>query len=116
MEVECNRPNLKVELVDENGNVIPRGWTVSRSGSYVSPGTVALPMESSIRFSLECRNWGISKDSYAMVSTDSGAWSFSSKEKGKIFLRATLTGEKANPYWKRWHGEIQTPVVAVDWD
>jgi hypothetical protein len=51
-----------------------------------------------------------------MVSTDSGAWSFSSQEKGKIFLSATLTGEKANPYWKRWHGEIQTPEVAVDWD
>ncbi len=53
-----------------------------------------------------------------MVATDSGAWVIQENEKGKIYLRATLTGENIEPSynsWKRWSGKIQTPPIKVDW-
>jgi hypothetical protein len=43
-----------------------------------------VPFDSSIRISLECRNWGIPKDAAAMVSTDSGAWVIEASEKGRV--------------------------------
>jgi hypothetical protein len=53
-----------------------------------------------------------------MVAADSGAWVIQENEKGKVYLRATLTGEKIEPSynsWKRWSGKIQTPLLKVDW-
>ena len=50
-----------------------------------------------------------------MVQTDSGAWNISEDENGKVFLRATLTGDKVKPEWKRWHGKLQTPLIPVQW-
>lgn len=69
------------------------------------------------RISLECKNWGIPKDAAAMISTDSGAWVLQKSERGKVYLRATLTGAKPSkpPYDTTWHGTIQTPLLKVDW-
>jgi hypothetical protein len=50
-----------------------------------------------------------------MVSTDSGAWVIADSERGRVYLCATLTGERGEPYYKTWHGSIQTPLLAVDW-
>jgi hypothetical protein len=36
------------------------------------------------------------------------------EEKGKVFLRATIKGEKADPD-RTWYGTIATPLVKVDW-
>jgi len=68
----------------------------------------------SIRISLECRNWGVG-GSEPMIATDSGAWTIAAEEKGKVFLRAALTGEETKRHGKRWHGELQTPSIRVDW-
>ena len=50
-----------------------------------------------------------------MVATDSGAWVIQENEKGNVYLRATVTGEKIESSWKRWSGKIQTPLLKVDW-
>jgi hypothetical protein len=50
-----------------------------------------------------------------MVAADSGAWVIQENEKGNVYLRATLTGEKIEPSWKRWSGKIQTLPLKVDW-
>jgi hypothetical protein len=113
MEVDCSGTCLKVELVDANGKI--RDWSGSRSGPHADPGTITLPMDSELRFSLECRNWGIPKDAEAMVSTDSGAWKFANEDNGKYFIRAKLSAEETQPNWKQWYGEIQTPLVPVEW-
>lgn len=115
MQVNLDRPHLKVELVNADGVPVRDGWTLPRSGFTPEPGTVSLPLDSFMRLSLECRNWGIPKDAPAMVSTDSGAWVLRDEESGKLFLRATLTGEKTNPDRKTWSGELQTPPVKVVW-
>ena len=116
MEVQCDRHCLKIELVDANGKVIREGWLMSRSGPVRDLSTVILPWDSSIRISLECKNWGIPRDAAAMVSTDSGAWVVQESERGSVYLRATLTSEKSSaPYWKAWYGTLQTPLVKVDW-
>jgi len=118
MEVNCDNRHLKVELVDANGSPLSDGWSFPRTGPPPGLNVIVLPWDSSIRINLECRNWGIAKDAAAMVATDSGAWVIQENEKGKIYLRATLTGEKIEPSynsWKRWSGKIQTPLLKVDW-
>jgi len=51
-----------------------------------------------------------------MISIDSGAWVLAADEKGKVFLRATLTGPlvESDPD-RTWHGTIEVPPVKVDW-
>ena len=115
MEVNCERQFMKIELVDAEGKEIPDRCSLSRSGPIPILNTIILPAHSSIRISLECRNWGIPKDEAAMVSTDSGGWVIYASEKGKVYLRATLTGEKSEPDYKKWHGRIQTPLLAINW-
>jgi hypothetical protein len=115
MEVQCDSRHLKIELVDAEGKVIRDGWSLPRSGPVPDLSTVVLPLESSMRISLECRNWGVPKDAAAMISTDSGAWVIQDSERGRVYLRATLTGEKSEPYYKTWQGRIQTPLLAIDW-
>jgi hypothetical protein len=59
----------------------------------------------------------IPKGAPAMISTDS-AWVIQENEKGKVYLRATLTGENTKTSynsWKRWNGTIETPLLKVDW-
>jgi len=115
LQVNLDRRHLKVELIGEDGVPVRSGWSLPRSGPTPEPGTVSLPWDSSMRLSLECRNWAMPRDAPAMVSTDSGAWVMRDDENGKVFLRATLTGEKVNPEWKAWGGTLQTPPVKVVW-
>ena len=115
MHVNLDRGHLKVELVGADGAPVRGGWTLPRSGPTPEPGTVSLPWDSFMRLSLECSNWGITKDAPAMVSTDSGAWVMREDEKGKVFLRATLNAEKSSPAWETWSGTLQTPLVEVVW-
>jgi hypothetical protein len=118
MEVNCDNRHLKVELVDANGSPLRDGQSSPRTGPPPGLNVIVLPWDSSICLNLECRNWGIAKDATAMVATDSGAWVIQENEKGKIYLRATLTGGKIEPSynsWKRWSGKIQTPLLKVDW-
>jgi hypothetical protein len=115
MEVNCDNRHLKVELVDANGSPLRTGSSLPRSGPTTELNVIVLPWDSSIRLNLECRSWGITKDSAAMVATDSGAWVIQENEKGNVYLRATLTGEKIESSWKRWSGKIQTAPLKVDW-
>jgi hypothetical protein len=114
MEVNCDNSHLKIELVDANGSPLRDGWSLPRSGPTHELNVIVLPWDSSIRLNLECRNWGVPKDA-VMVAADSGAWVIQKNEKGNVYLRATLTGEKIEPSWKRWSGKIQTPPLKVDW-
>jgi hypothetical protein len=115
MEVQCDNRHLKVELVDKDGKAIRNGSSLSRSGPTPDPGAVILPWDSSMRISLECRNWGVRKNVAAMVSTDSGAWAITEQEKGNVYIRLTLSGDPSKFVQKRWRGEIRTPLVPVDW-
>ena len=114
MEIQCDGHHLKIELVSADGKPI-RVSTGERSGPVPDLSRVILPLDSSIRISLECKNWAVPKDAAAMVSTDSGAWVIQEPERGKVYLRATLTGEKTEPSYKDWYGTFQTPLLKVDW-
>lgn len=113
MEVECRRDRLKIELVDKDGQPLRSGRLMPRSGPHVELGMLTLPFDSSCRVSLECTNWGLG--GAATVATDSGAWSITKEENGKVFLRATLTGDEGKPESKTWHGELRTPLIPVTW-
>lgn len=116
LKVRCGRRHVKFELVGADGKVIREGWLLPRGGPHADPGTVVLPHDSSIRIGMYCSNWAVPKDAAAMISTDSGAWVLQPREKGKVFLRATIEGEKVDSDPDRiWHGTIQTPTVKVDW-
>jgi hypothetical protein len=65
---------------------------------------------------MHCTNWGVPKDAAAMIATDSGAWVLAAEEKGKVFLRATIKGAKAESDPDRtWYGTLETPLVKVNW-
>ncbi len=112
MEVDCRRDRLKIELVDQDGKPLRSGRLI-RSGPHVGLGMLTLPVDSSCRVSLECRNFGLG--GAAMVATDSGAWEITKEEQGNVFLRATLTGDKGKPERKTWNGELRTPLIPVTW-
>ncbi len=114
MEVNCSREHFTVELVDKDGVVLRSGWALPRSGPAPELPTVILPFDSFMRISLECTNWGIGRTA-AMVQTENGAWNISHEENGKVFLRTTLTADEGKPSWKTWHGELNTPLIPVEW-
>jgi len=116
IKVRCGPGHVKFELVDADGKVVRGRDSLPREGHHAEPGTVSLPLDSSIRVSMYCRNWGVPKDAAAMISTDSGAWVLKPEEKGKVFLRATIKGEKVESDPDRtWYGTIETPLLKVDW-
>lgn len=116
LKVRCDTGHVKFELVDADGKAYSNGNVRVRDGHHADPGTIVLPLDSSMRISMNCTNWGVTKDADAMISTDNGAWVLQPKEKGKVFLRATIKGAKVESDPDRmWHGTILTPAVKVDW-
>jgi hypothetical protein len=114
LKVPCG--HVRFDLVDAAGKVVRDGWTLPRSGPHADPGTVILPFDSSMRVGMYCSNWGVPKDAGAMIATDSGAWVIQPEEKGKVFLRATIKGDKVESDPDRtWYGRMETPLVKVDW-
>jgi len=115
LHVPCGSGHVKFELIDANGKIIRGGWGQSRSGPHADPGTIVLPFDSSIRIGMYCSNWGVPKDAAAMIATDSGAWVLMPKEKGTVFLRATVTNDANSESCRIWRGIIVTPPVRVNW-
>lgn len=114
LEVRCDRQHIQFELVDAAGNAVTNR-SENRSGPVPDLGSIILPLDSSIRISMECRNWGVPKAA-AMISTDSGAWVIQEAERGQVFLRARIVGDRVEgDHYKIWHGKIETPLVKVDW-
>ena len=91
MEVNCDYRHLKVELVDANGSQLRDGWMLPRTGPTQELNVIVLPWDSSIPVTWNA-GIGASKAD-AIVAVDSGAWVIQENEKGKVYLRATLTGE-----------------------
>ncbi len=96
MEVRCDSRHVQFELVDSKGKPVTdqRYRSLERSGPVPDLGSVILPFDSSIRISMECRNWGSSKEA-AMISTDSGAWVLQEQDKGQLFLRMKIAGKRS---------------------
>jgi hypothetical protein len=117
MEVNLDARHLQVELVDEEGKPLGLRPRPAHTGGVVSLGTITLPRDSAIRISLETRGWVVPRDAAAIVDTRHDAFAIFEQEKGKVFLRATVTAEKTetSPEWKRWIGTIHTPLLKVDW-
>jgi hypothetical protein len=114
MEVCCDRRHVQFELVDAAGNAVTNRASLSRSGPVPNLGSIILPPDSSIRISMECRNWGVS--GAAMISTDSGAWALQDADRGHIYLRASIVGDRVeDDRYKIWRGKIETPLLKVDW-
>lgn len=115
LKVRCDGGHVRFALIGADGKVLRNGWELPRSGLHPHPGTIVLPFDSSIRIGMGCTNWGVPKNAPAMISTDSGAWVLKQQEKGKVFLRVTIKGEKVEPEDDQiWHGRIET-IVKVDW-
>ena len=115
LEIDVSIKQLKLELVDEKGKPLPEGFQV-RSGPGPALSTVTLPYDSFMRLSLEGKGWGIPPAAVAVMPTDSEFFALTDADKGKVFLRATLIGDKRKPGWKDWHGTLKVPPVRVDWD
>jgi hypothetical protein len=113
LKVRLGGAHVKFVLVDADGKVVDDGQKGARDGHYPDPGTISLPLDSTLRVNMHCTNWGIPPDSAAMIATDSGAWELKPEHEGKVFLRATVSGKK-DADERVWSGEL-TAKVRVRW-
>jgi len=117
IHVKCGDGYVEFELVGKDGKVIRDGWIQPRSGGHPDPGTLIVPPNSTIRIGMYCSNWGIPANAAGMIATDSGAWVLRANENGKVFLRATISGDRPDESPRdQWCGMIVTPLVIVDWN
>jgi hypothetical protein len=117
MDVNLDGPQLRIELVDDKGQPMTgRRREPPRTGPNVALGSVRLPRDSSMRISLETFGYGMGGGA-AIVGTRNEGWIVEAHEKGRVFLRATLTAAPpaAHPHWASWSGTLHTPAVKVDW-
>jgi RNA polymerase sigma factor (sigma-70 family) len=114
LKVRLGGAHVKFELIDAGGEAVDSSYAQSRSGPHPDPGTISLPIDSSLRVSMYCTNWGIPRDAAAMVATDSGAWVLKPEQEGKVFLRATVSGKKQDGDDRVWFGELETKT-RVTW-
>lgn len=115
MHINCDKPHIKFELVDANGKMIRDGALEDRSGPHSDPGIISLPYDSSIRISMDCNNWGVSRNQAAMINTDSGTWTLKPEEKGRVYLRMTIHRDATKDEVERfWDGKIQV-TTKVNW-
>ena len=94
MTVDLSRRRLRIELVGENGAPLGLRRSPPQSGPQVRLSTVVLPRDSFIRMNLQVGTWGIPKDAMLIDTLDEGFVIFE-HEKGKVFLRATVTDRKS---------------------
>lgn len=113
LEIRCDPAHLKIELLNGKGEPVSIGISTHMSGPALPLGTLILPIDSSIRVSLESRNFGVPKNAAAMVST--GGWVLEEAQNGGVFLRAILTGEEAKHPYTTWSGRIETRLQPVVW-
>ena len=113
LKVRLDGAHVKFELVDADGKVVEDNDVKTRDGPHPDPGTVSLPPDSTMRVNMYCTNWGVPKDAAAQIATDSGAWVLKPEQAGKVFLRATISGKKAEDE-RVWFGELQAKV-RVTW-
>ena len=106
--------HVKFELIDVDGKIIDDGLGSARSGPYPDPGTVFLPLDSTLRVGMYCSNWGIPRDAAAMIATDSGAWVLKPEQEGKVFLRVKVSGKKQNEDDRIWFGNLEAKTK-VTW-
>jgi hypothetical protein len=119
MEVNLDGRRLQVELVGEEGKPLGLRPRPGHSGPVGPLGTVTLPRDSTIRISLAIGGWSVPKGADALVDSRRGAYFVYEREKGKVFLRATLTAEgptaPLQSFATTWSGNIQTPLLKLDW-
>src|SRR5262249_46001405 len=113
LKVRLGGAHVKFALVDADGKVVDDGQKGARDGHYPDPGTVDLPLDSTLPAGEHCTNWGIPRDAAAMIATDSGAWVLKPAQAGKVFLRATVSGKKEADA-RVWSGELEAKVK-VTW-
>ena len=113
LKVRLGGAHVKFALVDAEGKLVDAGQSLDRSGPHPDPGTISLPLDSILRVGMHCTNWGIPRDAAAMIATDSGAWVLKPEQKGKVFLRATVSGKK-DADERVWTGKLEAKV-RVTW-
>lgn len=113
LKVRLDRAHVKFALVDAEGKLTGSGQLLPRSGPHSDPGTISLPLDSTLRVGMHCTNWGIPRDAAAMIATDSGVWVLKPEQKRKVFLQATVSGKKETDQ-RLWAGELKAKV-RVTW-
>ncbi|HJZ54035.1 MAG TPA: RNA polymerase sigma factor [Gemmataceae bacterium] len=114
LKVRLGGAHVKFELVDADGKVVDDGQRGARDGPYPDPGTISLPLDSSLRVGMFCTNWGVPRDAAAMIATDSGAWVLKPEQEGKVFLRVKVSGKKQDEDERVWFGDLEAKA-RVTW-
>ncbi|WP_428303643.1 hypothetical protein [Lacipirellula sp.] len=115
IKLRCGSENVTFELLDKKGKPSSCKRATERSGAYSDPGTVSLPIDSYMRFTMRCTSYGVPKVAVAaMIATDSGAWYLNEQDLGSQLLRVSISGKKTDDQ-STWMGTIVVPPVPVTW-
>lgn len=114
VRVRCDEQHVTFDLVDAEGKVLDP-TPMPLDGISPEIETIVLPFDSAIRMYMGASIWGVPKDAAAMISTENAAWVLKPEQKGKVFLRVTIHGDKTGERKDHiWHGKIQA-WVKIDW-
>jgi hypothetical protein len=106
-------PNLSCDLVDAQGNVVPRA---NGPADVLLPLSfwLTLPQGALLRFKISVRGYLVAKGNDISLQMICGDWTLKTADDAR-FLRATLAGTASEEGQGRrvWHGTLALPKVRV---
>jgi len=101
--------SVRGELFNSAGKPVPKA-NVPADIMSPSPFTLALPYDSTLRFDVTARGYGIMPHQGSLIGLHSGAWLVKDDELSNCYLGATF---EVRPESKRNHGRVWSGILEI---
>ena len=114
MQIEWDKVKISYQVLDENGEKVPKPTALSYDGPICDTGVIVLPYDSELTFNISRVGLAISKDKAALLDFGpQNSWVIDQADK-KYFLKLTLTRIKDSRKSRRcWYGTIDVPQAEI---
>jgi hypothetical protein len=121
LDVPFSSNQIQFEVVNEQGEIVTPSYDPMKDAidrAFPVFGTLRLPYDSSLRFSLSRHGSATTKDSGAILNlcdlVDGPRWEFRPGDKHPYYLRARFSVKKGDDqHWMRWSGTIEIPKIKI---
>jgi hypothetical protein len=121
LDVPFSSNRIQFEVVNDQGEKVTSSYDPMKDPidtAFPVFGTLRLPYDSSLRFSLSRRGFTMTKDAGVVLNlcdlVDGPRWEFRLGNKHPYYLRARFSVEKGNDQdWMRWSGTIEIPKIKI---